>query len=73
MVTTKNTKVVDTLTTEEPKKSFFRGGGMALLSRIAKSLMVPIAVLPFAALLNRIGNLMMTGFTAGAVQKYQVI
>lgn len=35
------------------------GGGkaMAFLSRLAKALMVPIAILPFAALINRFGDL----------------
>ena len=33
------------------------GKTMALLSRLAKALMVPIAILPFAALINRFGDL----------------
>ncbi len=47
---------------EETKKGFGSGKGMAFLSRIAKALMVPIAILPFAALLNRVGTLFQTGF-----------
>ncbi len=44
---------------EKSTKSGGIGGGkaMALLSRLAKALMVPIAILPFAALINRFGDL----------------
>lgn len=62
---------------EETKKSkfnFLNGKGMTFLSKIAKALMVPIAILPFAALINRVGSLMMTGFDpSDPVAKYSFI
>ncbi len=69
MATTTTKPMVET----KKKKSILSGGGMALLSRLAKALMVPIAILPFAALLNRIGVLMQTGFIPGHVSQYSAI
>ncbi len=46
---------------------------MAFLSKLAKALMVPIAILPFAALINRLGVLMQTGFVPGSVAEYSWI
>ncbi len=67
------TTTVSPTTETKKKKSILSGGGMALLSRLAKALMVPIAILPFAALINRVGVLMQTGFTAGSVTQYSFI
>lgn len=50
------TKVAST-TEVKKKNSILKGGGMAFLSKLAKALMVPIAILPFAALINRFGDL----------------
>lgn len=58
---------------KKKKRSLLSGGGMALLSKLAKALMVPIAILPFAALINRVGVLMQTGFVAGSVSQYSTI
>ncbi len=58
---------------KKKKRSLLSGGGMALLSKLAKALMVPIAILPFAALINRVGVLMQTGFVAGSVSQYSAI
>ncbi len=55
------TAVNPTVEKKKKKKSFMSGKGMAFLSRLAKALMVPIAILPFAALINRIGSLLQTG------------
>ncbi len=55
------------------KNSILKGGGMAFLSKLAKALMVPIAILPFAALINRVGVLMQTGFVAGSVAQYSAV
>ncbi len=73
-MTTEKVSTVKNLEANEPKKkSFFRGGAMTFLSKLAKSLMVPIAILPFAALINRLGALMETGFVAGQVQQYDPV
>ncbi len=67
------TKTTSTTQAKEKKFNLLGGGGMALLSKLAKALMVPIAILPFAALINRVGVLMQTGFIPGSVDKYEAI
>lgn len=69
---TTQTKIASTEETKK-KRSVLSGGGMALLSKLAKALMVPIAILPFAALINRVGVLMQTGFVAGSVEYHSAI
>ncbi len=67
------TKTTSVAPAESKKISILSGGGMALLSKLAKALMVPIAILPFAALINRVGVLMQTGFVPGSVIQYSWI
>jgi len=73
MTTEKVSKVKNVEADKPKKRSLFNGGAMTFLSKLAKSLMVPIAILPFAALINRLGALMETGFVAGQVAQYDPV